>query len=409
MQRALHIDPVKCTGCLQCEMACSYENEGIFNPAKSRIKVFTFHEEGRFAPYTCTQCAEAWCLQACPVDAIQLDADHRRQGGRRVALRRLQGVHHRLSVRHRELQRGQRQGDQVRPVRRRSGLRQGLPDRGDHLRRRRLDRAGQDARVRRRRAWPARPEQGENDHGVDQKNPARRPRQGHLHRRTAQHGMGERVSRPARPGDQVPGRGDRPEVRSAGAGQQADHGHRPADRHHGLDRRALLGDHQEPADRAGRLLELRWLHRRRDEERRLGHDHLRGQVARAGLPVRRGRQGRAARRRRPVGQVGLGDRRDAAQDAPGPAAAHRLYRPGGRGRLPVRGGRQRPAPCRRALRRRHGDGLEEPQGGRRARHPGRGQHRRSEGLHGGGQRRQGRCWPTMRSPARACRPTAPRC
>ena len=70
MQRPLNIDPLKCTGCLQCEMACSYENEGVFNPAKSRIRVFTFHDQGRFVPYTCTQCAEAWCLQACPVDAI---------------------------------------------------------------------------------------------------------------------------------------------------------------------------------------------------------------------------------------------------------------------------------------------------------------------------------------------------
>jgi len=73
MLRSLHIDPLKCTGCLQCEMACSWENEGMFNPAKSRIKVFTFHEEGRFAPYTCTQCAEAWCLHACPVDAIVIN------------------------------------------------------------------------------------------------------------------------------------------------------------------------------------------------------------------------------------------------------------------------------------------------------------------------------------------------
>ncbi len=75
MQKALHIDPGKCTGCLQCEMACSYENEGVFNPAKSRIKVFTFHYEGRFVPYTCTQCDEAWCMKACPVDAIVLNAD----------------------------------------------------------------------------------------------------------------------------------------------------------------------------------------------------------------------------------------------------------------------------------------------------------------------------------------------
>ncbi len=40
MQKSLLIDPVKCTSCLQCEMACSFEHEGAFNPAKSRIKVF---------------------------------------------------------------------------------------------------------------------------------------------------------------------------------------------------------------------------------------------------------------------------------------------------------------------------------------------------------------------------------
>ena len=74
MQRSLHIDPEKCTGCLQCEMACSYEQDGLFNPSKSRIRVFTFHEEGRFVPYTCTQCAEAWCVQACPTDAIVINA-----------------------------------------------------------------------------------------------------------------------------------------------------------------------------------------------------------------------------------------------------------------------------------------------------------------------------------------------
>ena len=73
MLRSLHIDPRKCTGCLQCEMACSYENEGIFNPAYSRIKVFNFHEEGRMVPYTCTQCSDAWCMHACPVEAITVN------------------------------------------------------------------------------------------------------------------------------------------------------------------------------------------------------------------------------------------------------------------------------------------------------------------------------------------------
>jgi len=70
VQKSLHIDPNKCTGCLQCEIACSFENYGVFNRAKSRIKVFEFHETGRKVPYTCTQCDEAWCMHACPVDAI---------------------------------------------------------------------------------------------------------------------------------------------------------------------------------------------------------------------------------------------------------------------------------------------------------------------------------------------------
>ena len=49
MQKILHINPDKCTGCLQCEMACSFENYGTYAPAKSRIKVFDFHETGRKA------------------------------------------------------------------------------------------------------------------------------------------------------------------------------------------------------------------------------------------------------------------------------------------------------------------------------------------------------------------------
>ena len=73
MWKALHIDPAKCTRCLQCEMACSYEDTGVINPSKSRIKVFNFEHEGRKVPYTCTQCTEAWCLNSCPVDAIRID------------------------------------------------------------------------------------------------------------------------------------------------------------------------------------------------------------------------------------------------------------------------------------------------------------------------------------------------
>ena len=73
MQKALLIDPEKCTSCLQCELACSFEQEGVFNPAKSRIKVFEFEHGLKAIPYTCTQCSEAWCLHACPVEAITIN------------------------------------------------------------------------------------------------------------------------------------------------------------------------------------------------------------------------------------------------------------------------------------------------------------------------------------------------
>ena len=74
MQKSLNLDAGKCTGCKQCEIACSFEATGMYNPSRSRIKVFAFHDEGRFVPYTCTQCDDAWCMQSCPVDAIQLNA-----------------------------------------------------------------------------------------------------------------------------------------------------------------------------------------------------------------------------------------------------------------------------------------------------------------------------------------------
>lgn len=73
MQKSLNIDPGKCTGCRQCEIACSFAHEEMFNLSQSRIRVFDLHGQGVFAPYTCTQCADAWCLTACPVDAIRVE------------------------------------------------------------------------------------------------------------------------------------------------------------------------------------------------------------------------------------------------------------------------------------------------------------------------------------------------
>ncbi len=73
MTRQLKIAPDKCTGCMQCELACAWVQTGAFQPSRSLIRVSVFDEEASYGPYTCLQCDEAWCMNACPVNAIAID------------------------------------------------------------------------------------------------------------------------------------------------------------------------------------------------------------------------------------------------------------------------------------------------------------------------------------------------
>ena len=73
MTAALKIVPDRCTGCMQCELACSWSKTGTFQPAASLIRVHIFDEEAAYAPYTCLQCDEAWCMTVCPTHAIVHD------------------------------------------------------------------------------------------------------------------------------------------------------------------------------------------------------------------------------------------------------------------------------------------------------------------------------------------------
>jgi len=68
----LRITPERCTGCMRCELACSYIQTGAFQPARSVIRVSPFEGHTSYAPFTCTQCAEGWCMTACPVEAISI-------------------------------------------------------------------------------------------------------------------------------------------------------------------------------------------------------------------------------------------------------------------------------------------------------------------------------------------------
>jgi len=73
MAKVLAIDYEKCTGCRLCELVCSVKHEGVSNPARSRIKIIKWEQEGRYVPMSCQQCESAPCLVICPVKAISRD------------------------------------------------------------------------------------------------------------------------------------------------------------------------------------------------------------------------------------------------------------------------------------------------------------------------------------------------
>jgi anaerobic carbon-monoxide dehydrogenase iron sulfur subunit len=58
-----------CSGCETCQLMCSLEKTGAFNPKKSRVKVVPL-SLGITIPITCQQCEDPACRKACPEKAI---------------------------------------------------------------------------------------------------------------------------------------------------------------------------------------------------------------------------------------------------------------------------------------------------------------------------------------------------
>jgi Fe-S-cluster-containing hydrogenase component 2 len=73
MAKVLVIDYEKCTGCRICEQVCTVKHAGVVNPARSRIKIIKWEQEGRYVPMACQQCESAPCQAICPVKAISRD------------------------------------------------------------------------------------------------------------------------------------------------------------------------------------------------------------------------------------------------------------------------------------------------------------------------------------------------
>ena len=67
------VNEEKCTGCRICELACSVENEGVYNPELSRIIKLSEGLPETLSTIVCQQCIDAPCIQICPVSAIYSD------------------------------------------------------------------------------------------------------------------------------------------------------------------------------------------------------------------------------------------------------------------------------------------------------------------------------------------------
>ena len=72
MRKKLIAKPALCVNCRICEMACSLEKTGMFNPVKARIWIHR-NKKGVDMPMICRHCTSPPCEKACPADAISRD------------------------------------------------------------------------------------------------------------------------------------------------------------------------------------------------------------------------------------------------------------------------------------------------------------------------------------------------
>jgi Fe-S-cluster-containing hydrogenase component 2 len=73
MSKILTISPDKCINCRSCELICSFNKIGEFNPRESAVNVLFYEEAAISVPVMCMQCEDAACMNICPVGAISKD------------------------------------------------------------------------------------------------------------------------------------------------------------------------------------------------------------------------------------------------------------------------------------------------------------------------------------------------
>jgi carbon-monoxide dehydrogenase iron sulfur subunit len=84
-RHALVFDPMLCSGCMYCMVACSTWNSGLSSLSNSRIRIIRHEghaisgpeeeDELVFVSVNCQQCEDPYCAYVCPVNAIRRDPD----------------------------------------------------------------------------------------------------------------------------------------------------------------------------------------------------------------------------------------------------------------------------------------------------------------------------------------------
>ena len=65
----LAIDPLKCTGCQECLIACSMKHQGVINPKLAMLKIIRLETQELEIPVICMACDNAPCIKVCPMNA----------------------------------------------------------------------------------------------------------------------------------------------------------------------------------------------------------------------------------------------------------------------------------------------------------------------------------------------------
>ena len=76
MEDQLFFDPMKCVDCKICELACSFTNQGGFNPRYSQIKIFIHPETGVNTLRLSSGCTLCHICEAhCPTGALRFGSE----------------------------------------------------------------------------------------------------------------------------------------------------------------------------------------------------------------------------------------------------------------------------------------------------------------------------------------------